>query len=85
MHDEYAHLNATAQAELIARGETAPIELVDAAIGRIEQLNPQLNAIKTPLFEQARAQAQSPHLPDGPFRGIPFLVKDWFCHTAGDP
>lgn len=85
MTDEYAELDAVAQAELVRRGEVPPIELVDAAIARIERLNPMLDAVITPLFEQARAQAASPRLPDGPFRGVPFLLKDWFCHTAGDP
>ncbi len=45
MHNEYAHLDATAQAELIPRGEAAQIELVDTAIGRIKQLNPKLKRI----------------------------------------
>jgi amidase len=49
--------------------------LVDAAIGRIERWNPRINAVVTPLFEPARAAAKEP-LPDGPFRGVPFLVKD---------
>ena len=85
MSDGYASLDATAQAELVRRGEVRPIELVDAAIARIERLNPTLDAVITPLFDQARRQAASPQLPDGPFRGVPFLLKDWFCHTAGDP
>jgi amidase len=83
--DELARLDATAQAELVRRGELTPVELVLAAIARIEKLNPQLNAVIHPLFEKARAQAASPALPLGPFRGVPFLVKDAVCHTAGDP
>ena len=73
MHD-LASLDATAQADLVRRREVKPIELVDAAIARIERLNPELNAVVTPLYEQARAAAADP--PDGPFRGVPFLVKD---------
>jgi amidase len=82
--DEFASLDATAQAELVRSGAVQPIELVDAAITRIEQLNPRLNAVIIPLFETARTQALSPALPDGPFRGVPLLLKDFLCHTAGD-
>jgi amidase len=82
---EALDLDATAQAELIRRGEIAPIELVDAAIARIERLNPALNAVITPLFDKARAQAQDDALPQGAFRGVPMLLKDFLCETEGDP
>src|SRR5262245_64277519 len=85
MADTLARLDATAQAELVYRGELTPGELVDAAITRIEKLNLTLNAVITPLFDKARAQASSPNLPQGPFRGVPFLLKDLGCHSAGDP
>ena len=85
MADELAFLDAMAQAELVRNGTLTPVELVDAAIKRIEQLNPQLNAVITPLFEKARTQALSADLPHGPFRGVPFLLKDLGCHSAGDP
>ncbi len=85
MTDSLAHLDATAQAELVRRGEATPRELVDAAIARIERVNPHLNAVIHPLFEKARAAAAAPDLPRGPFRGVPFLVKDAVCTTAGDP
>lgn len=78
-------LDTLAQAELVRSGEMTPLELVDAAIARIEKVNPQLNAVITPLYEKARAQAASAELPDGPFRGVPFLLKDIGCHSAGDP
>jgi amidase len=77
-------LDATGQAELVRRGEATPSDLVEAAIERIEKLNPQLNAVITPLFEKARAQAAA-GLPDGPFRGVPFLLKDLVASSAGDP
>src|SRR5215831_2129118 len=77
-------LDATGQAALVRDREVSPRELVEAAIARIEKLNPQLNAVVTPLFEKARAQASS-DLPRGPFRGVPFLLKDLICATAGDP
>jgi amidase len=85
MVTDLTHLDATAQAELIRSGEVTPLELVDAAIARIEKLNPQLNAVIIPLFEKARTQAKSPTLPNGPFRGVPMVLKDLVCATAGDP
>jgi amidase len=80
--DELAFVDATAQAELVRRKEVRPIELVDAAIERIERVNPRLNAVITPMFEQARAAAAGP-LPDGPFRGAPFLLKDLLAAYSG--
>jgi amidase len=85
MGTQLSELDATAQAELVRRGDGKAIELVDAAIERIERLNPQLNAVITPMFEKARAQARSAQLPDGPFRGVPYLLKDLGAHSAGDP
>jgi amidase len=79
---ELARLDATAQAELARRGEVTPLELVDAAIERIERTNPALNAVVTPMFEQAR-DAAGRDLPDGPFRGVPFLLKDLSAAWAG--
>jgi amidase len=80
--EQLAVLDATAQADLVRRKEVKPIELVDAAIARIERLNPALNAVITPLFEPARAAA-SGTLPEGPFRGVPFLLKDLLASYAG--
>jgi amidase len=83
--DELARLDATAQAQLIRTGQLSPREAVDAAIERIERVNPRLNAVIHPLFGKARAAAADPALPQGPFRGVPILVKDLICMTAGDP
>jgi amidase len=77
-------LDATAQAESVRKREVQPIELVDAAIERIERLNPRLNAVVVKLYEQARAQAAA-DLPDGPFRGVPFLLKDLLGFLGGIP
>jgi amidase len=85
MREELADLDATAQAALVRRGDVTPIELVDAAIARIERLNPRLNAVIHEHFERARGEARGT-LPDGPFRGVPFLLKDLAGgHAAGDP
>jgi amidase len=78
-------LDATACAELVANGDASPAELVDAAIARVEALNPALNAVIHERFDLARAEARASDLPVGPLRGVPFLVKDAVCHTAGDP
>lgn len=82
---ELMALDAIGQAELVRRGDIQPRELVEAAIAQIERLNPYLNAVITPLFEQARMQADDAALPSGPFRGVPILLKDFFCETEGDP
>ncbi len=82
--DALGDLDATGAAALVRAGEASPLELVDAAIARIEALDPELNAVIHPRFEQAREAAAGP-LPDGPFRGVPFLLKDILCHSAGDP
>jgi amidase len=55
--DDLALLDATAQAELVRKKEVQPIELVEAAIARIERLNPTLNAVITPMYELARTAA----------------------------
>ena len=81
---DLARLDATAQADLVRRGEVTPIELVDAAIARIERADPELNAVVTPTFERAREIARG-ELPDGPFRGVPFLLKDLSAAWAGVP
>ena len=84
MSDDTAWLDATAQAELVRTKEVSPAELVDAAIARIEKLNPELNAVIHELFERARGEAAGA-LPDGPFRGVPFLLKDLGAELAGTP
>ena len=82
--DDLSALDATAQAELVRRGEATPLELVDAAINRIEKVNDDLNAVIHPLFDKARDAARA-DLPDGPFRGVPILIKDLDGSSVGDP
>lgn len=74
--DDFRWLDATAQAELVRRREVKPAELVEAALNRIEALNPKLNAVVTPI-DALPAQA------DGPFAGVPFLLKDLGIEVAG--
>jgi amidase len=79
---ELVTLDATAQAALVRKGELHPSELVEAAIARIEALNPKVNAVVATLYDQARAEAQGA-LPQGPFTGVPFLVKDLLASCKG--
>jgi amidase len=81
---DLSHLDATTQAELVRTGAASPIELVDAAIARIEKCNDELNAVILPLFERARIAANG-ILPDGPFRGVPIVIKDLDGTLAGAP
>ena len=88
MADDFAHLDATAQADLVRSGDVTPTELVDAAIIRIEALDPQLNAVVLRRFDQARDEAgilATGIEEDAPFRGVPFLTKDLSCATEGEP
>lgn len=77
-------LDATAQAELVRRGEVSPLELVEAAIGRIQAVDPYLNAVVHDRFERARIEAAG-DLPAGPFLGVPYLQKDLDLHVYGEP
>jgi amidase len=86
MSDDTAWLDATAQADLVRKGEVSPLELVEGAIARIEKLNPELNAVIHPLFDRARDLAGGASgLGDGPFRGVPLLLKDLGAELAGTP
>jgi amidase len=79
--DTFASLDATEQAKLVRQRKVKPIELLDAAIERIERINPTINAVVTPMFEQALAAAKK--VPKGPFAGVPFLLKDVGASYAG--
>lgn len=83
MQDQ-ANVDATTLAERVRRGEVHPTELVDTAIAAIEQVNPRLNAVIHRMYDTARAAARG-ELPDGPFRGVPFVVKDLDGWLAGEP
>jgi len=82
--DDLARLDATAQAELVRTGEATPTELAEAAIARIEATNGEVNAVIHPLFEEGLEAARG-ELPDGPFKGVPFLLKDLGAAFAGQP
>jgi len=76
-------LDATAQAQLVAAKRLSAVELVEAAIGAIERLNPTLNAVIHTRYEAALEEARSPR--EGPFAGVPILLKDLGAEMAGEP
>jgi len=81
--DDYAEYDGVGLAELVKKGEVTPAELVEAAAARIERHNGAINAVVYQGLDEARAKAAT--LPDGPFRGVPFLVKDLLIAVAGWP
>lgn len=80
MTDDLSSLDAVAQAQLVRSGEASALELVDAAIARIEALEPNVHALATTDFEAARTRARSG--PTGPMGGVPFLVKDLVAYPG---
>ncbi|MBU4564988.1 MAG: amidase [Desulfarculus sp.] len=81
-YEELAWLDATALAKLIRDKQITPQELLDDTVKRIERLNPQLNAVVTPMYDLAQGAADEP-LCDGPFAGVPFLLKDLLAIYQG--
>jgi amidase len=84
MMNDYADCDATELGRRVARGEVSPGELVDQAIVAIERLNPELNAVVHRMYDAARTLAAGP-LPEGPFRGVPMVVKDFDGFVQGVP
>ncbi|RAK60645.1 amidase [Phenylobacterium hankyongense] len=82
--DDYSDYDGLGLAELVRKREVTPGELAEAAIERIERHNPTLNAVVYKGYDDARAWAKG-ELPDGPFRGVPFLIKDLGMPVAGWP
>lgn len=81
---EYEDWDGIALAALVAKKKLSPLELVDEAIRRAEALNPKINAVVHATFERAREHARG-RLPDGPFRGVPFFLKDILGATTEAP
>jgi amidase len=80
---DLALLDAVAQADLVRRGEVSATELVEAAISRIELLNPALNAVIFTSYEDALARAAT--RPSGRLAGVPYLLKNLVVEQAGMP
>ena len=82
--NDYDKYDGLGLAELVRNKQVKPVELVEEAINRIEKHNPQLNAVVHKMYGQA-CQAAEGDLPDGPFKGVPFLLKDLVMSYAGVP
>src|SRR3954468_12113874 len=72
---DYDRCDGLDLAALVKTKQASPTELLDEAISRTERVNPQVNAVVTKCYEEARQVAAAP-LPEGPFQGVPFLLKD---------
>ena len=70
---EYEEYDGLGLADLVKRREVSAAELLDAAIERVEQRNPAINAVTMKLYDYGRKMIAD-GLPDGPFRGVPFLM-----------
>ena len=81
---DYSSYDAVALAHLVRSGDVSALELVEAAIVQVERLDGAINAVVYRDFDRARTLAAGP-LPDGPFTGVPFLVKDFGIGVAGWP
>ncbi len=81
---EYVRQDATGLAAWVKNGEVSAQELLDVAIKLNEMVNPAINAVITPMYEEARAQLHQCRS-DAPFAGVPFLLKDLLSAYAGVP
>jgi amidase len=79
---EYERYDGLGLAELVRSRQVTPEELLDTAIARVETRNAVVNAVVTPLYDLAR-RAIADGLPEGPFRGVPYLLKDLGAAMAG--
>ncbi len=79
---DYEHYDALGLADLVKQGKVAPSELLEAAIERVESRNGTVNAVTMKLYDYGR-QVISDGVPDGPFKGVPFLLKDLTASLAG--
>src|SRR5690554_7260841 len=81
--DEYRQMDGVALAQAVANKEVTASELLEIAIARAEEVNPELNGLIIPLYEQARDVAKNPVA--GSLSGVPMLSKDFYQEMAGAP
>lgn len=79
---EYADYDALGLGELIAKKEVTPQEVLEAAIERIEAVDPRINAVVQKMYDEAQAAARAA-LPAGPLAGVPYLIKDLYAWQKG--
>ena len=82
---EYGDLDGIGLAELVGNKEVTPSEIMEETIRRAETLNPELNFLTNDAFHVGRHMAADPALPDGPFKGVPWLVKELATAWEGQP
>lgn len=82
MDSEYEQFDAVALAAQVARGDVTPAELLDAALERLDEVNPAINAVTQDHRELAR-RFVTDGLPRGPMCGVPFLIKDLYATITG--
>jgi len=85
LSDDLSFLDATATADAVRNGHVSPAEVVDAAITRVEKLNPELNAVIHDRFDAARREAAEVRATSGPLAGVPIVIKDLHGLIAGEP
>ncbi|WP_256258723.1 amidase family protein, partial [Burkholderia ubonensis] len=85
MHPDYLAHDAIGLAELVRQRKASPRELIDAAIGQAEAVNPAINAVVLQDYDTARERAAALCESGGPFAGVPYLVKDLGAAVAGLP
>ena len=83
--EEYGDYDGVGLAELVKKGEISAREVVDEAIERAEVVNPRLNFLTHRAYEMAREVADNPALPDGPLKGVPWLLKELASPWEGHP
>ena len=81
---ELSRLDSVGLAEVIRSGDLSAVEVIEASIKRIEAMDGDLNAVVTRRFERALEDAAG-DIPNGPFQGVPFLLKDLGTCSAGEP
>ena len=82
--EEYRRQDAISLAGLITKREVSAMEVLEIAIARAEQINPAINSIVHKQYEQAR-KAVAAGLPEGPLKGVPYLIKDLGFFEIGEP
>jgi amidase len=72
---EYGNFDAIGLADLVRKKQVSPSELLDEAVARTARVDPKINAVVVKHYDYAARQIDK-GLPDGPFTGVPFLLKD---------